>query len=65
MPAGVVSVSKGTCAFTLSAVDEDCGVILYRVGLKRIAGKALADLYAARAEVADAIEAVRAALKRE
>jgi hypothetical protein len=39
-------------------------VILYRAGLKRIAGKPSADLYAARAGVADAIEAIQAALKR-
>jgi hypothetical protein len=59
-----VEVSNGACAFTLSAVDENCGVILYRVGLKRITQKPSADLYAARAEVADAIEAIRSALHR-
>ena len=65
VPAGIVEVSKGACAFTLSAVDENCGVILYRVGLKRITQKPSADLYAARAEVADAIEAIQSALHRE
>jgi hypothetical protein len=63
LTAGAVEVHKRTCAFTLSPVDEECGVILYRVGLKRIAAKVSADLYAARAGVADAIEAIQSALK--
>ena len=62
-PSGTVEVQGGICRFTLSPVEEDLGVILYRVGLKRLAEVAAADLYAVRSEVADAIEALRAVLR--
>lgn len=65
VPAGVVEVREGTCGFTLSSVDEPFGVILYRVALRRANDRTSGDLYAVRAEVADAIEALQAALGQE
>jgi len=63
--AGVVEVREGTCAFTLSSVDEPYGVILYRAALKRATSETSGGLYAVRAQVADALEALQAALGEE
>ncbi len=63
--AGMVEVNGGVCEFTLSSVPEDYGVIVYRVGLKPTAGGAAEDLYPARSAVAEAIEALTAALGEE
>jgi hypothetical protein len=60
--AGTVEVRGGACKLTLSSVDDDYGVIVYRVGLKRLVDQATGGLYAVRAQVADAIEALQAAL---
>ncbi|HPT96981.1 MAG TPA: DUF4091 domain-containing protein [Armatimonadota bacterium] len=61
--AGTLEVRGGRATFTLSALDEQAGVILYRVGLKR-PSKPGTSLYAARTAVFDAIEALAAALKQ-
>jgi hypothetical protein len=60
--AGTVEVRGGACKFTLSSVDDEYGVIVYRVGLKRLVEEATGGLYAVRAQVADAIEALQAGL---
>ena len=60
--AGVVAVREGACSFTLSSIAEGYGVILYSLGLKQRTEGASADLYAVRATVADAIEALQAEL---
>ena len=61
--AGTVEVKDGVCAFTLSAVEEDSGVILYRVALRRaLAEDATTGLYIVRTRLADAIEQLQAAL---
>ncbi len=57
-----VEVAGGECAFTLSAVPEEQGVIVYRAGLKAVPQGASRDLYAVRGVVADAIEALSEAL---
>ena len=59
VPTGVVTVREGVCTFTLSSVGEGFGVILYGLGLKELAEGANTDLYAVRAIVADAIEALQ------
>lgn len=56
--AGTVEVRDGVARFTLSSVDEDFGVILYRVGLTPHRTGAGVGLYAVRAEIADALEAL-------
>lgn len=58
---GIVTVRDGKCSFTLSSVEEDSGVILYRVAL-RSAARLQGGILEARARVADAIEAIQAAL---
>ena len=63
--AGVAEVRGGTCAFTLSSVDEPYGVIVYRIALKRTTDETSGGLYAVRAQVADAVEALQAALREE
>lgn len=60
--AGIVQIKDGACEFTLSSVAEERGVILYRVGLRRMAGGTTEGLYAARSAVAEAIEALTTAL---
>ena len=60
--AGEAKVQAGVCAFTLSSVAANQGVIIYNLGFKRLAPKAAADLYAVRAAIGDAIEALQAAL---
>ncbi|MBZ4421257.1 glycoside hydrolase domain-containing protein [Myxococcus sp. RHSTA-1-4] len=55
VPAGPLEVNGGETSFTLSSLAEAQGVIVYRVGLKWLLGRA-GSLYAARACVADAIE---------
>lgn len=65
VPAGEVEVRDGECAFTLSAVEGEAGVILYRAALRRLGGDLAGELYAVRSRAADAIEALQAALARE
>lgn len=60
--AGTVQVKDGACEFMLSSVAEERGVIIYRVGLRRMAGGATEGLCATRSAVAEAIEALTAAL---
>ncbi len=61
--AGLVEVKDGTCAFTLSAVAEGGGVILYRVALRRPTKEDDArGLYSVRTHLADAIEQLQTAL---
>ena len=60
--AGTVEVKDGACEFTLSSVAEERGVIVYRVGIRRSAKGTTEDLYATRSAVAEAIEALTAAL---
>ena len=62
VPAGTVQVRDGVCEFTLSSVEEEVGVILYRVSLKRLTQDAARDLYAVRAQVSDALDALHTAL---
>lgn len=54
--AGQVEVRNGYCAFTLSPVGGDYGVIAYGVGLSRSAGRKTAGLYSVRHEIGAAIE---------
>lgn len=61
--AGLVEVRQEVCHFTLSPVEEGYGVILYRVGLKRVVDQEAEDLYAVRARLAEAIEALQAAIE--
>ncbi len=60
---GTVEVRDGKCGFTLSSVDEDYGVILYRVGLRTVAEGGEGDLYTVRSRVAAAIERIQALLQ--
>jgi hypothetical protein len=62
---GAVEVRGGACKFTISSTDDGFGVIVYRVGLKRLVGETSGGLYAVRARVADAIEALQAALSKQ
>ena len=62
--AGLVEVRQGKCAFTFSSVNENCGVIMYRLGLKRATQKPSGDLYEVRRAVAHAIESLQAALEQ-
>jgi len=65
VPAGAVEVRDGACRFTLSSTDDGFGVIVYRVGLKRLVDETTGGLYAVRAQVADAIEALQTALSKQ
>jgi hypothetical protein len=58
-------VRGGACKFTISSTDDGFGVIVYRVGLKRLVGETSGGLYAVRAQVADAIEALQTALSKQ
>lgn len=60
--AGEVEVKDGTCRFTLSSVAGDAGVVVYRVGLRRVPGNAAAELPRVRSGLADAVEQLQAAL---
>ena len=60
--AGTVEVEAGVCRFVLSAVEQDRGVILYRVALRRAAADATVGLYTVRTRLADTIEEIQAAL---
>jgi len=60
---GTVDVRDGRLRLTLSSVDEPVGVIVYRVGLKRLVEGEIGGLYAVRAQVADAIEVLESTLK--
>ncbi len=62
VPTEEVTVKNGQCQFTLSSVADQTGVIVYHVGLQRLAQGETADPYAVRAQVADAIERLQAAL---
>ncbi len=59
VPCGTVAVKDGKTTFTLSSVDDKVGVIVYRVGLRAGSEGGTGDLYAIRAQVADAIEALQ------
>ena len=60
---GAVEVKDGACAFTLSAIEENSGVILYRLALRRaVPAEASRGLYQMRTRLADAIEQLQAAL---
>ena len=60
--AGPVAIKGGVCAFTLSPLDEEAGVILYHVALRRPVGDRTLELYAMRTRLADAIETLQTAL---
>lgn len=60
--AGEVVIKDGMCRFTLSTVEEEVGVILYRVALRRPSGNAAAELYPLRTRLNDAIEQLQVAL---
>jgi len=62
---GTVEVRDGVAAFTLSSVDEEWGVIVYRAGLKPLTDTTSADMYAVRSQVAEAIEVLAASLAEE
>jgi hypothetical protein len=61
--AGLVQVRERKCAFTLSSVDENFGVIIYRIRFKRAIQDAPGLLYGTRATVAEAIESLQTALE--
>jgi hypothetical protein len=64
VPAGTVEVKGGQATFTLSALDDKFGVILYGVSLRLATAGRAADLYQVRAQLADAIEALQQAQGR-
>jgi hypothetical protein len=63
--AGTVAVRGGKCAFTLSALDEPAGVIVYRVGLRKALQGPAGDIYAIRRQINDALEALTTALAKK
>lgn len=60
--AGPLEVKDGMGAFTLSALDEPVGVILYSVAVRRSASDQAEALSTVRTRLADAIETIQAAL---
>lgn len=56
--AGTVQVRDGKGKFVLSPVEDNYGVILYSVGLTPYSRAATTGIYAVRARVADALEAM-------
>lgn len=61
--AGQVNVRQGLCSFELSSLPEKGGVIVYGIGLRPVSSVKAADLSVVRHQVADAIEALQAALE--